>query len=545
VIATIVFPFTFTKIPICVFRYCISPFRRFDASYSIVKIDGRSDVSWEPQRPTRAAGSIKYLPVNDSIYLFNPTFQCEKEMPRRRRSASSSGENDVHPSKRARTTTEPANGRRRRRDSDEGDLPQAKRHPPASAAATNPPTPAPPAFVPYAAAFAAVQARLQAKYRAVESKLLPLPLWQQQHNVAANIAQQNQGDERFAAVWRTLFEFTDASGELIVPSDAQQMFLRGFWNATARKIYGSAFDFAAERILTQNNWTEFRQEVFVVAARNDGKTYALALFFASLLINCPGIRTAVFGHSQRGSSMVLEIIQQLLLSHPRGRTMIYRMSSERIELRGESELDLRVCFGLPQNETTTRGTQVDVVAVDEMAFVREELLMGTLIPMLMKKNTCILGISTAQGDDNIYTWLIRLLDKTKTPPQPLFNVIQAGRVCPACVDAGRALECRHMNFAVPSWKSATKIARMEPLYEDNPHLMIREIMGGVANSDKKAFRTEEVRALFTNISRDIRSENVKCVYLAADPSGGGPSEFAVVAAVEDGHRLSVRLFIFV
>jgi hypothetical protein len=393
-------------------------------------------------------------------------------------------------------------------------------------------------FFPYANMFLPILDRLSKQAQAATIQTTPFPLWRQV-SILADDKLVNVGDQRFAAVRKTFSSFYDAVNERIKPSETQQVFLSNFINSAAQAIYGRDFDANANKLLERNGWDEFRQEVFVIAARADGKTFALGIFFASLLIHCPGIKTAIFGHSMRGTKYVVKLIHQLLLSHKKGKEMIVHASSESITLRGPGgDTDERTCIALPNTENTTRGTQVDVIGVDELAFISEQLLMGTLLPMLAKKRTCIIGISTPMGDDNILTWLIRLMDASKGVPRPLFNVVQAGRVCPACVEAERAFDCTHMRFSVPPWKSKTKMARMNIVYAERPELLVREVLGGVANSEHKAYLPSEIDAFFKNVSHDVT--NVKCVYLAVDPSGGGPSEFAAVAAVEDGQRLSVR-----
>jgi hypothetical protein len=379
--------------------------------------------------------------------------------------------------------------------------------------------------------------RMERLHMGLANRYVPLPVYLQQDTSMQTT--ENAGDRRFAGVRRTWSEFRDVSNELIEPSDTQGVFLMAFLNACTQAIYGRDYEAAAERILKQNGWTEFSQEVFVIAARADGKTFAVAMFMAAVLINCPGIRMAVFGHSQRGSDYVLALVGEMIRSHPEGRRMIVRIATEKIELRGpEGELDKRIALALPNNENTTRGTQVKMIFVDEMAFISESLLMGTLVPMLSKKETSIIGISTPLGDDNIYTWVTRMEDTTVSPPKPLFNVVSAGRVCPACVAANKVFDCTHMRFQIPPWKSLKKVARMKVIYDEMPH--IRENLGGIANSDRRAFRAVDVDNFFRNITRNI--ERVKCVWLASDPSGGGPSEFAVVGVVEDMvGRLSVRI----
>lgn len=308
-------------------------------------------------------------------------------------------------------------------------------------------------------------------------------------------------------------------------------------------IYGKDFDASAQRILEANRWERFQQEVLIVTARGIGKTWSVAMFVAALLMHCPAISISVFAVAKRAAVNMIRLIDQMASSHPTGRGMVVTpRSAERLRMRapGAGAADERVVTALPSRSDTTRGVHSNVVIVDEMAFITDALLKETILPTIVKKRTCMVGISTPQGRDNIYTWLTTFVEPNTDPPRLMFNVVQAGRVCPACLAADKALECTHMRASVPPWMSLGKVARMQQLFADDPHLHARENLGVVADAGRKAFPAADVEALCANVARDV-APVVKCVYVACDPSGGGSSEFALVGVAEEvSGRLSVR-----
>ena len=313
-------------------------------------------------------------------------------------------------------------------------------------------------------------------------------------------------------------------------------------HSRAQVIYGKDFDASAQRILEVNDWERFQQEVLIVTARGIGKTWSVAMFVAALLMRCPAISISVFAVAKRAAVNMIHLIDQMVTSHPEGRDMVITpRSAERLRLQGPGgPADVRVVTALPSRSDTTRGTHSNVVIVDEMAFITESLLKETILPTIVKKRTCMIGISTPQGSDNIYTWLTNFVEPGTNPPRLMFNVVQAGRVCPACMAADKALECTHMRASVPPWMSLGKVARMQQLYADDPALHARENLGVVADMGRKAFPPGDVDALAANVAHGVGANGVKCVYVACDPSGGGSSEFAIVAIAEElSGRLSV------
>lgn len=400
--------------------------------------------------------------------------------------------------------------------------------------------------LPFASTFGGVWARTLANRKDVAEDEIPQTFCQQFSRLRLTQRAQTSGDQRFNAVLRDLDGFNDVHGEPLLRSPLQRDFHMHMANAAVAAIYGPDFDASRNRILEKYQWESFRQEVMIITSRGEGKTYAVAMFIASALMNCPGLTVAVFAVSMRASENVLRLVKAMLLSCARGSAMMDRQISgkQSITLRGEgNEGDIRVVTALPNSPDTTRGVHADMMIVDEASFVDPALMMETIIPTTTKKRTCVIMISTPKGQDNIYTWLTDLVDTSVDPPVPLFNVVRAGKVCQACVAADKAFSCTHMRTSTPAWKSESKIARMKILYADRPDLELMEIKGVSADSERAAFTRAHVDAMFGNVV--VRVHNIKCVYIAVDPSGGGSSEFAAVAFVEDNlSRLSVRLHSF-
>ena len=91
----------------------------------------------------------------------------------------------------------------------------------------------------------------------------------------------------------------------------------------------------------------------------------------------------------------------------------------------------------------------------------------------------------------------------------------------------------------PRWLSSSKMETVRSLLSGNRALMLRESMGMAADTTDRAFREPFVVAFIERQPVSFRAASV--VYIGVDPSGGGPSAYAICSiAVMPDSRLVVR-----
>ena len=244
--------------------------------------------------------------------------------------------------------------------------------------------------LPLAWAFAGAWARVQRMRKEAAADAIPLRLSEQFSTLRLRQRRETSGDARFNEVMRTLDQFADVHGAPLVRSPLQRNFHLHMANAAVAAIYGNDFDASQKRILEKYQWDDFRQEVMIITARGEGKTYAVAMFVASVLMRCPGITVSVFAVSMRASENVVRLVRAMLLSHPDGERMLQRQKSgkQSLQLLGAGgEGDIRVVTALPNSPDTTRGVHSDFMIVDEASFVDPALMMETIIPTTTKRRT--------------------------------------------------------------------------------------------------------------------------------------------------------------
>lgn len=177
--------------------------------------------------------------------------------------------------------------------------------------------------------------------------------------------------------------------------------------------------------------------------------------------------------------------------------------------------------------------------IDEAAHVPEDLFYETIVPILELKRTSLLCISTPMDDFNFYS---RLLDKKDDEGIPLFNTIRAGRVCDECqkLPYEEMIMCDHVRQTA-HWKSVASHKKVRLLYDGDEARGARELKGIVASSYIPCFEKKLVTSCFM-LPRFVNEVPPRHLFIAADPTGGGPSMLAVVSGYMDGTTLVVSLF---
>lgn len=148
------------------------------------------------------------------------------------------------------------------------------------------------------------------------------------------------GDKRLKAIRHTLATILKSR------SEDQTLFHESFIHATLPHIFGNDWSENSFRVLQQENISKLETEVLVRTARRWGKTFAVAMFVASMLLNVPGIRIACFSTGSRASGNLMETVCSFLTNTPQGQSRIIRRTQEHLYLASRP---------LPAGKTATSG----------------------------------------------------------------------------------------------------------------------------------------------------------------------------------------------
>ena len=169
-----------------------------------------------------------------------------------------------------------------------------------------------------------------------------------------------------------------------------------------------------------------------------------------------------------------------------------------------------------------------------------------IVPLMEMKNAATICISTPVSTWNFYTELTELRDERG---ELLFNVIKVGMVCDRCAGTENESDCTHPTSDRPEWKTETS-EKVRAIYGHRKTLLMREVMGRVADDENGAFEVRDLKALFRRPSEPEPHNGVDVIYVAVDPNGGASgeggtgSESAIVSFYYNGANVVVHIFFY-
>lgn len=95
-------------------------------------------------------------------------------------------------------------------------------------------------------------------------------------------------------------------------SETQWKVHNGMIESMLPTIYGDEYKTHSGRILKSLNVEELRQEVMVVMARRQGKSYSVGMGCAAFLLLCSDVRLAVFATGKRMAAALLDITKRMI-----------------------------------------------------------------------------------------------------------------------------------------------------------------------------------------------------------------------------------------
>lgn len=179
-----------------------------------------------------------------------------------------------------------------------------------------------------------------------------------------------------------------------------------------------------------------------------------------------------------------------------------------------------------------QGQGGKIIILEEASRLDEAVFSEVCLPLLGVSNTSLIAISTPLEENNFFS---QLLLARKPNGAPLFKNITIELICAACREA-KLMECPHMANKLPLWKSAARGELVKTLMENNKDMWLREQAGVITTRDTAAFDRASVDRGFANrfpILALVPQDNM--LYVSIDPSGGGFSQTACIAACVDAN----------
>lgn len=110
----------------------------------------------------------------------------------------------------------------------------------------------------------------------------------------------------------------------------QILFHEHFIQACLPLIYGVDWDRNSVRVMEEFDIVELKSEVLCMTPRRFGKSFAVAMFVASMMLAVPGIKQAVFSPGKRASTSLMKLVMKFLKNIPGALKRIAGQSDERL-----------------------------------------------------------------------------------------------------------------------------------------------------------------------------------------------------------------------
>ncbi len=144
------------------------------------------------------------------------------------------------------------------------------------------------------------------------------------------------GDKRVAMIHKTLDSYGTTKRAV-----HQRLFHDKFLISCLPRIYGDEWQWSRVRVLEKHGLTKIDHETMVITPRRFGKTWAVTMFVAAVLLCCAGILISVLSTGARASTSLKEttvkFIEKSTCHH--GKDRILRSGKELLQLVTEQELN--------------------------------------------------------------------------------------------------------------------------------------------------------------------------------------------------------------
>jgi hypothetical protein len=140
-----------------------------------------------------------------------------------------------------------------------------------------------------------------------------------------NATNYTDGDRCLQAIRRLLSTFSN------IRSEQQKQFHDNFLIACLPKIYGKDWEANRVRVLRQFGINRIQFEVMAITPRRFGKSWAVAMFCAALLLVIT-VRICVFSTGKRASGSLMELVIKFINKEPGAYARICKKTEEQLFL---------------------------------------------------------------------------------------------------------------------------------------------------------------------------------------------------------------------
>ena len=333
--------------------------------------------------------------------------------------------------------------------------------------------------------------------------------------------------------WKGMFKTMSDTGLICV--SYQEEFRRKIMNAMLPLIYSEygEWDMFQNAIRAYHSVPEIKPILAMSCARQMGKSTVVAAILCAMAVNCRGLNILVLSLNKRAAlnlkGMWEKCMAQVNTDNRVGHGFIRTMNTEVATTSrslGSSVDDVCTFKFVPSTASGSRGQQVHFAVVDEAAFVREEIFLALLLPLIAVAGCVCVCISTPPTFDNFFTQLLTKRDSQSG--ELIADVLRIETICPECRKK-RATTCPHVDSFLPPWQSDLSRRRLvSELFGGHNNDRDRETSGIVVMDARTAFEPVWIDALISPRAHyTFGTVKPDAIMIAIDPSGGGASHVGI------------------
>lgn len=163
---------------------------------------------------------------------------------------------------------------------------------------------------------------------------------------------------------------------------------------------------------------------------------------------------------------------------------------------------------------------------------------GTVItPVVGMERTCMIALSTIQGQDNYYSQLLNLRDETTG--RPFFNIYKFNLACDACIASNQAKTCEHRLDELPEYLAPAKQLQIRQILRQIglDAALEQETLNLSSSANDACFPSGTIENLFSKKEyvlspSDIKDAKIPYVWCFIDPNNGGGSDLSICSAFQ-------------
>lgn len=168
-----------------------------------------------------------------------------------------------------------------------------------------------------------------------------------------------------------------------------------------------------------------------------------------------------------------------------------------------------------------------MIIVDEGNFIKPDVYLQSIFPVVQGKNIVLIILTTPLGQDNETT---RLFNTRDDDGKPIIRAVRIGRSCESCRQA-RTL-CTHVENATGEGLSKRKRKAFMHFYADQMHVAMREYTGETADDSIEIYKREWIDRLLHRVPFETPAL-IDMLFVSIDPAQGGPCEWGFCACYYD------------